>query len=567
MHAQNEPAEVAVRLLEGEIAGSLDPDIPGAWVVDRIDESALAEGRIWPQSRASQLVGLAVGARAGERTLDLCAAPGGKATMLAGEVVAVDVNEARAHELEVTARRLGASNVQVVVADGRKLPPELDGFDRALVDAPCSGLGVLNRAPIYAGAPSRFRLSNSNFCGRRQSASGLAERSSTRCARSTPRSRRPWSMRPSSRSIPRSPRSGRSSGIPGGPSSCRRSRTSTARPASSSRECVPEARVRPRIEVVDDALFERVLELAERGRGTTHPNPVVGAAVVAAGAVVGEGWHELKGGAHAEVNALADAGDKARGATMYVTLEPCAHQGDTPPCADALIEAGVARVVAGQLDPHPDHTGGLARLEQAGIQVELATGEIAFRCRQQIEEWRTWVTAKRPFVTYKVAVSLDGRIAMPDSRWVSGEDSRRLVHVLRAASDAVAVGMGTVRWENPRLDARGVPVVRQPRRLAFGRGPLPPDSELELRSGALREELEALADDGVQSLLLEGGPTLAAAFLEQDLVDKLLVFVAPKLSGDGSGMLAGLPAPIALTRLESRPIGDDVVIQGYVHEP
>jgi len=147
MCAQNEPAEVAVRLLEGEIAGSLDPDIPGAWVVDRIDESALGEGRIWPQSRASQLVGLAVGAQEDERTLDLCAAPGGKATMLAGDVVAVDVNEARAQELEVTARRLGASGLQVVVADGRDLPPGLDGFDRALVDAPCSGLGVLNRRP------------------------------------------------------------------------------------------------------------------------------------------------------------------------------------------------------------------------------------------------------------------------------------------------------------------------------------------------------------------------------------------------------------------------------------
>ncbi len=147
MRAQNEPAEVAVRLVHGEVDGTLDPDIPGAWIVDRIDESVLAKGRIWPQSRASQLVGLTVGAREGERTLDLCAAPGGKATMLAGEVVAVDVNEARAHELEVTARRLGASNMQVVVADGRDLPPELDGFDRALVDAPCSGLGVLNRRP------------------------------------------------------------------------------------------------------------------------------------------------------------------------------------------------------------------------------------------------------------------------------------------------------------------------------------------------------------------------------------------------------------------------------------
>ena len=313
--------------------------------------------------------------------------------------------------------------------------------------------------------------------------------------------------------------------------------------------------------------MERAIELAERGRGTTHPNPVVGAVVVAMGEVVGEGWHEKKGGPHAEVTALADAGEKARGATVYVTLEPCAHHGDTPPCVDALVRAGVARVVAGQTDPHPGHGGGLERLREAGVDVELADDEGGFRCRQQIEEWRTWVTERRPFVTYKVAVSLDGRVAMPDSRWVSGEDSRRLVHVLRAASDAVAVGMGTVRWENPRLDARGVPVVRQPRRLAFGRGPLPESSELELRSGPLRDEVEALADDGVQSFLLEGGPTLAAAFLEQDLVDKMLVFVAPKLSGEGSSMLAGLAAPIALTRLESRPIGDDVVIQGYVHEP
>jgi 16S rRNA (cytosine967-C5)-methyltransferase len=146
MRALNEPAELAVRLVRGEVDGERT-DIPGAWRVDRVDEGALAEGRIWPQSRASQLVGLAVGAREGERTLDLCAAPGGKATMLAGEVVAVEVNEARARELEGTARRLGATNVRVVVADGRALPAELTGFDRALVDAPCSGLGVLNSRP------------------------------------------------------------------------------------------------------------------------------------------------------------------------------------------------------------------------------------------------------------------------------------------------------------------------------------------------------------------------------------------------------------------------------------
>lgn len=318
---------------------------------------------------------------------------------------------------------------------------------------------------------------------------------------------------------------------------------------------------------MEPRFLELALELAERGRGTTHPNPVVGAVVVHDGDVVGEGWHELKGGPHAEIVALDAAGERARGATVYVTLEPCVHHGTTPPCADVLVEAGVARVVAGQLDPHPDHGGGLERLREAGVEVELADGELAFRSRQQIEEWRTWVTLGRPFVTYKVAVTLDGRTTVPGARWVSGEESRRLVHVLRAQSDAVAVGMGTVRWDNPRLDARDVPVLRQPRRLAFGKGPLPEGSELELRSATLREELGALGADGVQSLLLEGGPTLAAAFLEQNLVDKVLVFVAPTLSGEGPGMLAGLPQPLPLRRLEARAIGDDVLLQGYVHEP
>ena len=313
--------------------------------------------------------------------------------------------------------------------------------------------------------------------------------------------------------------------------------------------------------------LERALELAERGRDTTHPNPVVGAVVAAGEEIVGEGWHAQKGGPHAEVLALEAAGERARGATVYVTLEPCAHHGTTPPCVDALREAGVARVVAGQRDPHPEHGGGLERLRAGGVDTELADGELGFRCRQQIEEWRTWVAARRPFVTYKVALSLDGRVRVPGERWVTGEDSRRLVHVLRAQSDAVAVGMGTVRWDNPRLDARDVPVVRQPRRIAFGKGPLPDGSELELHPGPLREELEQLATEGVQSLLLEGGPTLAAAFLEAELVDKLLVFVAPRVSGEGPGMLEGLPRPLKLTRMRARPIGDDVLVQAYVHEP
>jgi len=147
MHALNEPAPTVVRLIRGEVEGVADADVPGAWEVGRIDEHALADGSIWPQSAASQLVGLAVGSREGEKTLDVCAAPGGKATMLAGEVVAVEVNDGRARELTATLERLGATNVRVVVADGRALPPDLTGFDRALVDAPCSGLGVLNRRP------------------------------------------------------------------------------------------------------------------------------------------------------------------------------------------------------------------------------------------------------------------------------------------------------------------------------------------------------------------------------------------------------------------------------------
>jgi diaminohydroxyphosphoribosylaminopyrimidine deaminase / 5-amino-6-(5-phosphoribosylamino)uracil reductase len=308
----------------------------------------------------------------------------------------------------------------------------------------------------------------------------------------------------------------------------------------------------------------RALELAERGRGMTHPNPVVGAVVVNDGEIVGEGWHERKGGPHAEVVALRAASDRARGATLYLTMEPCTHHGDTPPCTTAVLEAGVARVVAGSLDPNPKAGGGLETLRAAGVDVELVD---SFEARAQNEGWRTWVAKGRPFVTYKAAMTLDGRLTIPGERWVSGEESRRLVHRLRAASDAVAVGMGTVRADAPRLDARGVNAARQPRRLAFGRGPLPEGSELELRSGALAEELAALAADRVQSLLLEGGPSLAAAFFEADLVDKLLVFVAPKLSGEGPPLSEEMAPPRRLTRFEATPVGEDILLSAYVHEP
>ena len=314
--------------------------------------------------------------------------------------------------------------------------------------------------------------------------------------------------------------------------------------------------------------LERALELAERGRGTTRPNPVVGAVVIRDGETVGEGWHERPGGPHAEAVALERAGERARGATLYVTLEPCAHHGRTPPCADAIVEAGIARVVAAVADPDPRTNGrGFERLRSAGIEVELPGGELEWRARVQNEAYRTSVAHGRPFVTYKAAVTLDGKVTVPGERWVSGEAARRLVHRLRAESDAVAVGTGTVQADAPLLTARDVDAVRQPRRLAFGTTPLPPESELELRSGPLADELRQLAREGVQSLLLEGGPTLATAFLEAGLVDKLLVFVAPKLAGSGAAFVGELTDTVELRRLAADRVGDDLLLTAYVHEP
>jgi diaminohydroxyphosphoribosylaminopyrimidine deaminase/5-amino-6-(5-phosphoribosylamino)uracil reductase len=307
-------------------------------------------------------------------------------------------------------------------------------------------------------------------------------------------------------------------------------------------------------------MLARALELAERGRGTTHPNPVVGAVVVRDGDVVGEGWHERKGGPHAEVVALAAAGERARGATLYVTLEPCAHHGSTAPCTEAVIAAGVTKVVAGALDPNPDAAGGFDVLRAAGVEVEDAG---SFAARAQNEAWRTWVSERRPFVVLKLAQTLDGRVAVPGTRWLSSEESRRRVHELRAQVDAVAVGMGTVRADTPQLTARDVNAARQPRRIAFGHGP----TDLELHPGPLDEELRALAAEGVQSLLLEGGPTLASAFLRAGFVDKLLLFIAPRIAGEGLLFAPELDEPLTLTRPTAEQVGDDVLLTAYVHEP
>ena len=311
--------------------------------------------------------------------------------------------------------------------------------------------------------------------------------------------------------------------------------------------------------------FERALELAERGRGKTGDHPLVGAVVVRDGEVVGEGWYEYDGVRHAEVIALEQAGEAARGATLYVTLEPCSHHGRTPPCADAVVAAAVSRVVVGARDPNPVVDGrGIERIRSAGIEVEVLDD---FAARRQNEAWRVWKSLERPFVTYKAAVTFDGRVAVPGRRWVSGEESRRRVHELRAASGAVAVGMGTVRADDPRLDARDVAVAMQPRRLAFGHGPLPEGSELELRSGPLDEELRSLAVEGVQSLLLEGGPTLATAFIGAGLVDKLLLFVAPVLAGAGPQVLGNFARPLDLLHVRTETSGEDVLLEAYLHEP
>jgi diaminohydroxyphosphoribosylaminopyrimidine deaminase/5-amino-6-(5-phosphoribosylamino)uracil reductase len=323
--------------------------------------------------------------------------------------------------------------------------------------------------------------------------------------------------------------------------------------------------------------LERALELAERGRGTTHPNPIVGAVVALEDEVVGEGWHERAGGPHAEIVALEAAGERAHGGTLYTTLEPCVHHGRTGACVPAIVAAGIRRVVAAAVDPNPLVDGrGLDALRDAGLDVELANGALAARARRQNEAFRTWVRLGRPFVTYKAAMTLDGRLAAAggESRWISGEESRRLVHELRAASDAVAVGAGTARADEPSLTARGVDAPRQPRRLVFGHDRGGGPSELEVLSGPLEEDLARLGEEGVQSLLLEGGPTIAGEFLRRGLIDKLVLFVAAKLVGgdDAPPLFAGpgarrLAEAIPLSGFETAWAGQDLVITAYVHEP
>jgi diaminohydroxyphosphoribosylaminopyrimidine deaminase / 5-amino-6-(5-phosphoribosylamino)uracil reductase len=312
---------------------------------------------------------------------------------------------------------------------------------------------------------------------------------------------------------------------------------------------------------VDEAM-SRAIALAARGLGTTSPNPVVGCVILDTdGQVVGEGFHAYAGGPHAEIVALAQAGERARGGTAVVTLEPCDHTGRTGPCTTALIRAGVAKVVVAVADPNPLAGGGVHTLRQAGVDVvtgvregEAEAGNIA---------WLTAVRRGRPYVIWKYAATLDGRSAAIDgtSMWITSEAARMDVHKLRGTVDAVVVGVGTVLADDPRLTARnlrdGTLNIRQPLRVVVdstGRTP----EKARVRDGAaptwvvttadvgtgpdgrvdLAALLTGLYDRGVRAALLEGGPTLAGGFLAAGLIDKIIGYVAPKLLGAGSPALA-----------------------------
>ncbi|HEX8362766.1 MAG TPA: bifunctional diaminohydroxyphosphoribosylaminopyrimidine deaminase/5-amino-6-(5-phosphoribosylamino)uracil reductase RibD [Longimicrobium sp.] len=318
----------------------------------------------------------------------------------------------------------------------------------------------------------------------------------------------------------------------------------------------------------DDARWmARALELAVRGWGRVAPNPMVGAVIVRDGVAVGEGWHTEYGHPHAEVEALRAAGEAARGATAYVTLEPCSHFGKTPPCTDGLLAAGVRRVVFAAYDPNPKAAGGGGVLRAAGVEVVGGVMEDEARDQNAVF-FHTHTTSERPFVALKLALTLDGRIAdhAGSSVWITGEDARSEVHRLRAGFDAVAVGSGTALADDPQLTVRGPLEPRVPPvRVVFDRGlRLPLESRLVgtarevpvtvvagtgppaesaaalelrgvrvLRSADLRDGLRALRESGTASLFVEGGAGLASALLNAGVVDRLFLFYAPLFLGPG----------------------------------
>ena len=358
----------------------------------------------------------------------------------------------------------------------------------------------------------------------------------------------------------------------------------------------------------DEVFMQRAVDLATRAQGRTSPNPIVGAVIVRGRRIIGEGYHRRAGLPHAEIEALRKATHAVRGTTVYVNLEPCSHYGRTPPCANALIEAGVARVVVGMTDPNPCVRGrGIRRLRRAGIAV--TTGVLKAVCQRANEDFTVAIQTGRPFVTLKLAASLDGRIATAsgDARWISGDTSRRTVHELRNHVDAILVGAETVKADDPQLTCR-IRGGRDPLRVILdGRLRISPQAQVcclsskaatviattrraaQLRGAAfeqrgvevlafpgkggkilLRPVLETLAQRGAKHVLIEGGGQIAAAALREGLVNKLLFFYgAVLLGGDGRAMLAPLGVGrvaegIKLHTMRVDRIGQDMVVSGYI---
>ncbi|MDZ8227321.1 MULTISPECIES: bifunctional diaminohydroxyphosphoribosylaminopyrimidine deaminase/5-amino-6-(5-phosphoribosylamino)uracil reductase RibD [unclassified Nostoc] len=353
----------------------------------------------------------------------------------------------------------------------------------------------------------------------------------------------------------------------------------------------------------DSRMMLRCLELARRALGRTSPNPLVGAVIVKDGEIVGEGFHPRAGEPHAEVFALRAAGDRARGATIYVSLEPCNHYGRTPPCSEGLIQAGVAKVVVGMVDPNPLVAGGgIARLRAAGIEVLVGVEEAA--CHQLNEAFVYRILYKRPLGILKYAMTLDGKIATTSghSAWVTSQEARTEVHQLRAACDAIIVGGNTVRQDNPYLTTRQVDA-HNPLRVVMSRhlklpenarlwqtadaptlvlteqGANPDFQELLLKQGVEVVELTLLTPDkamaylyerGFSSVLWECGGTLAASAIAQGAVQKVLAFIAPKIIG---GNIAPTPVgdlgfttmteALSLERVRWRVVGSDCLVEGY----
>jgi diaminohydroxyphosphoribosylaminopyrimidine deaminase/5-amino-6-(5-phosphoribosylamino)uracil reductase len=369
----------------------------------------------------------------------------------------------------------------------------------------------------------------------------------------------------------------------------------------------------------DKAHLTRAIELAGRGAGVVKPNPVVGAVIARGEQVLGEGWHERYGAAHAEVNAIEACGlEDLAGATLYVSLEPCCHEGKTPPCTDAILQAGIKRVVVGSDDPTVKASGrGLGILRDEGVEVVLADGELATRARLLNQAFRKHARVGRPWVLFKSAMTLDGKVATRtgDSQWISGESSRALGHRWRASVDAVVVGIGTALADDPQLTARPegelAELSTQPRRVVFDTlGRLPIDSRLvqaaaeipltvvvsraaarsdtdaleaagaqvlvatgENEPARVRSALEQLGALGVSSVLLEGGPHLAGAFLDAGEIDELRLFLAPLLLGgsaardplEGMGVERISEAMRALS-FDCERVGDDLLISARLRE-